>query len=204
MKYKGSIPLFGLLLHLFGSVEGIAQIHSKTNSQDTANSSASIEKRNRKTQFDFSLQLKSISDGNVNFKQFQNRNLLLFYFSTKCAHCQTAFPHIQEMAEKLRGLGFSTLVIAVRNNTEADIRNFIREFQCKLPVLHDENRNFAISYGTGSVPLVMLVTRFGNYIRYEDFDEEKTPLIISKQAHELSQVESDSQSSGSQILQLQK
>jgi thiol-disulfide isomerase/thioredoxin len=131
-------------------------------------------KGNRK-QLDFSLALRPISNPDILFAHFSNRDLVIFYFSPKCMHCRKAFPYIQSLAGEISESGANTIAIAVRNSTENDVRNFIRKQNCSLPVFHDTDRSFGQKYGTGNIPIVVAVNQYGEYIIFKDFFSSTTP-----------------------------
>jgi len=126
-------------------------------------------------ELDFSLDLKSVSDPDLLFSHFANRKLVIFYFSVKCKHCTNAFPYIKQLAEDLGQKEVRIIAIAVKNNKEDDIRNFIRKNDTGIPVFHDSNKKFSSLYGTGRIPLVVAVNQHSHYLKYQKFDGNKTP-----------------------------
>ncbi|HKP98620.1 MAG TPA: TlpA disulfide reductase family protein, partial [Fibrobacteria bacterium] len=122
---------------------------------------------------------------NMKFSHFSNRKLMVFYFSAKCPHCQHAFPYVQKLSDELTAQGFTTIAIAIKYNSEDDIRGFIRDYKVHVPVFQDEDRTFGENYGTGSIPLILVVNDKGEYIRYKTFDSEQTPGMIKAEASQL-------------------
>lgn len=143
------------------------------------------KKTGKRSHIDFALDTKPISDANMKLSHFSSRKLVVFYFSAKCPHCQQAFPHVQKLSDELSAQGFSSIAIAIKYNTEDDIRGFIRDYKVHMPVFYDESRAFGDNYGTGSIPLVLVVNEKGEYIRYKSFDMEKTPKLIKAEASQL-------------------
>ena len=141
--------------------------------------------KNKRDHLNFGLNPKPISDANMKFSHFANRKLLIFYFSAKCPHCQQAFPLVQKLSDELTAQGFSTIAIAIKYNSEDDIRGFIRDYKVHVPVFQDEDRSFGESYGTGSIPLTLMVNDKGEYIRYKTFELEQTPKMIRREASQL-------------------
>jgi hypothetical protein len=74
-----------------------------------------------------------------------------------------------------------SLAIAVKFNTDEDIRGFIRDYGVRMPVFQDSERVFGEHYGTGSIPLVLLVNEKGEYIRYKSFDDNVTPAMLLRE-----------------------
>jgi thiol-disulfide isomerase/thioredoxin len=141
--------------------------------------------KGKRAHVDFGLNPKPISDANMKFSHFSNRKLMIFYFSAKCPHCQHAFPYVQKLSDELTAQGFSSIAIAIKYNTEDDIRSFIRDYKVHLPVFYDEDRSFGENYGTGSIPLLMVTNEKGEYIRYKTFDADTTPKMVKAEAAQL-------------------
>ena len=127
---------------------------------------------------DFSLGIKALSHPDYLFAHFAQKKTVIFYFSAKCIHCQKAFPVIQKLANELQAQNIQVVAIAVKNNTEGDVRDFIRQYRCSLPVFHDSEKKFSSVYGTGSIPLVIYVNERGEYIRFKRFNANTTPNQI--------------------------
>jgi thiol-disulfide isomerase/thioredoxin len=141
--------------------------------------------KGKRDHINFNLTPKPISDANMKFSHFANRKLMIFYFSAKCPHCQHAIPYVQKLADELNAQGFTSIAIAIKYNTEDDIRGFIRDYNVHLPVFYDEDRSIGENYGTGSIPLLIVVNEKGEYIRYKTFDADQTPGMIKNEAAQL-------------------
>ncbi len=146
-----------------------------------------LDKKGQKATLDFGLDFHPISDAGLKFSKFAHSKLLVFYFSAKCPHCQHAAPYVQKLADELATKGFQSIAIAIKYNTEDDIRTFIRDFKIHMPVFHDDNRKFGENYGTGSIPLVIVANEKGEYLRWKSFDPEQTPRQILTEANLLAQ-----------------
>ena len=140
-----------------------------------------VDKKGKRSHVDFNVPVRSVTEANLKLSQFAGRKLLVFYFSAKCPHCQHAFPHIQKVSDTLASKGFVSLAIAVKFNTDEDIRGFIRDYGVRMPVFQDHERVFGENYGTGSIPLVFLVNEKGEYIRYKTFDNGLTPGMVLRE-----------------------
>jgi peroxiredoxin len=138
------------------------------------------DKQGRRLNMDFSMDLKSVSDPDLLFRHFASRNLMIFYFSSKCRHCQVVLPDVQKLVNELEPEGVSALAIAVKNNTEDDIRNSIRRYNLTMPVFHDSHKRFSSCCGTGRIPLVITVNREGQYVRFKNFENPAVPGLIKK------------------------
>lgn len=144
-----------------------------------------LDKKGKRAHMNFALNPKPVSDANMKFSHFANRKLIVFYFSAKCPHCQHAFPHVQKLGDELASQGFTAIAIAIKYNSEDDIRGFIRDYKVHIPVFQDEDRSFGENYGTGSIPLVLMVNDKGEYVRYKSFDANTTPGMMKTTATQL-------------------
>jgi thiol-disulfide isomerase/thioredoxin len=139
-------------------------------------------KTQKRAHIDFGLVFHPISDATLKFGQYANRKLMVFYFSAKCPHCQHAAPYVQKLADELATKGFQSIAIAIKFNSEDDIRTFIREQKIHMPVFHDDTRLFGENYGTGSIPLVLVINEKGEYLRFKSFDADITPNQVLAEA----------------------
>lgn len=144
-----------------------------------------MDKKGKRAHINFALSPRPISDANLKFANFANKKLVVYYFSAKCPHCQHAIPHVQKIADELATQGFQAIAIAIKYNSEEDIRGFIRDYKVHMPVFQDEDRSFGENYGTGSIPLILMVNDKGEYIRYKTFDAVATPAMMKTSAAQL-------------------
>ncbi|MDB5050660.1 MAG: thiol-disulfide oxidoreductase-like protein [Fibrobacteres bacterium] len=172
--------LMGLALNLT-----VAQAPSAPVQGPEAPPSFEVDKAGKRLHIDFGLTPKPISDAELKFSHFANRKLLIFYFSAVCPHCQHAAPYVQKLADELTAKGFTAIAIAVRFNSEDDVRGFIRDYKIHMPVFQDVDKAFGDNYGTGSIPLLYVVNDKGEYIRYKTFNAEETPNLIKTEAAKL-------------------
>jgi len=122
--------------------------------------------------FDYSIPLEGISDPGILLSHFSQRPLLVFYYSPKCPHCQTTFPKFQAIVSNYEPKGLQGLAISVGQMKKNDIRMFMDQQNCRVPMFMDGNRKFSDLYGTGHVPLIMFVKENGQYIRYTENNDQ--------------------------------
>jgi peroxiredoxin len=137
-----------------------------------------LDKKGKRDVIDFKIELKPVSNPKLTLSQFQGRRTLLFYYSAKCPHCQQSAPHVQRLADELGPKGFSSLAVAIKWNTEDDIRGFIRDFGVRMPMMQDDGRTFGENYGVGTIPVIYLINEKGEYIRWTSFEPGLTPAQI--------------------------
>lgn len=165
---------FALAIALFASVAS-AQFLPPVPGIEKDSTTGAIKK------FDYSLPLTGISDPGILLSHFTQRPLLIIYFSPKCPHCQAAYPKFQELAKAYEPKGVQGLAVSIGMVKKNDIRMFMDQLNVQLPVFQDANGKFSTAYGSGHVPLFMLVFENGQYIRYTEngpdtFDQIKAEL----------------------------
>jgi peroxiredoxin len=139
-----------------------------------------MSSQGQRLSFDFSLKVKPVSSPDLNLTQYANSNLVIFYFSAKCMHCLNVLPQVQTLAEHLKTRNIPTVAISIENNSEDEIRQLIRKYKCPLPVFRDQDRVFSSKYGTGRIPLLLLVNGKGHFIRINKFEGSQTDSLVNE------------------------
>ena len=121
---------------------------------------------------DFSIPLTGISDPGILLSHFSNRPLFIFYFSPKCPHCIATYPKYQALLKEYEARGLQGLAISIGGMKKNDIRMFMDQQNAQVPMLQDTNRKFSDEYGSGHVPLMILVWENGTFIRYTENNAE--------------------------------
>ena len=137
-----------------------------------------LDKKGKRDHIDFKLNIKPVSNPKLTFSQFSGRRMLLFYFSAKCPHCQHAAPFVQQLADELGAKGYGSLAMAIKYNSEEDVRGFIRDFGVRMPMMQDDDRTFGENFGVGTIPVIYLINEKGEYMRWTAFNEDKTPMEV--------------------------
>ncbi len=116
------------------------------------------------TKIDYSIPLKPLKQPDLSFQMLKNRNALLFYFSPNCGHCQHTFPAIKAFRDKYEKKGLAVASIAIGIASPEDIKSFDMELKNDLTLsFQDDTKRFSQTYGTGSVPLMLVVSSDGSY-----------------------------------------
>lgn len=120
---------------------------------------------------DFTLPLKPWKQTDIKFSMFGKRNAIVFYFSPTCGHCRHTYPHIQALQRKYEAKGLTFVNVIAGSATAEDIGDFDAEFKLTMPTFRDQDKLFSAKYGTGSVPLILLVDAKGAYRMWNGSDE---------------------------------
>lgn len=174
---RRAAPMLSLLTAV-SLLLGVSLTHAQDVQGPEAPPSFELDKKGQRIRIDYKIPVKPISSPSLTFSQFAGKRMLLFYFSAKCPHCQHAAPYVQRLADEMGGKGYGSLAIAIKWNTEDDIRGFIRDFGVRMPVMQDDDRTFGDSYGVGTIPVIYLVNEKGEFIRWRSFDENETAAEV--------------------------
>lgn len=125
----------------------------------------------RKSAIDFSIALTPYKPANIRFGDYANRWVLIYYFSPTCGHCQHSYPRIREMRARYEPRGMAFLTIASGYSQLDDLAMFDQDLALDIPTFRDLDLAFAKGYGTGSVPLVLLVRPDGTFRLWNRSDD---------------------------------
>ncbi len=115
------------------------------------------------THVDFSIPLKPLKQKDLSFEMLKSRWSLLMYFSPTCGHCQHTYPYLRGFRDKYEKKGLAVAVIATGYASAEDIAVFDKDFNMDVMAFQDDTKKFSEVYGTGSVPLILLVGPDGTY-----------------------------------------
>jgi len=115
------------------------------------------------TRIDFSIPMKPLKQNDLSFKLLKNRWSLLLYFSPTCGHCQHTYPYIRGFRDKFEKKGLAVAAIATGYASQEDIAAFDHDFNLDVLAFQDDTKKFSELYGTGSVPLILLVAPDGTF-----------------------------------------
>lgn len=122
------------------------------------------------TKIDFTIPLKPLKQPDLSFQMLRNRWSFLFYFSPTCGHCQHTFPLVKGLRDKYEKKGMAFAAISTGYATPEDIKMFDTDFKIDLLAFQDDTKKFGQDYGTGSVPLMILVAPDGTFQRWNASD----------------------------------
>ncbi len=100
--------------------------------------------------------MRKTQDG-INFKDFENKVILLNFFATWCQPCRVEVPHLNNLKEKYKD-SFEVIAIALGGKdgelTPTDeLNNFINDFNINYIVTNSEE-NYALADSVGGVQII--------------------------------------------------
>jgi len=129
------------------------------------------------TKVDFAIPLTVYKPKDINFEMYRNRWSLLFYFLPTCGHCQHTYPWIQKLRTSYEKKGLAFAAIASGTATAEDLQMFDTDFKLDMPTFQDGTRKFGELYGTGSVPLILVVKPDGSFQSWVGSDDSTRVAI---------------------------
>lgn len=129
--------------------------------------------------FDYNTDIRGFTHPGLALQSFKGKQLVIFFFSAMCPHCQKAAPLVAATAREQKNQKVSTIAIAVSQNSDAEISQFISSTKFDVPLFHDYKRLVGRDYGNGRVPLALVIYPNGEYRRLPGY-EAFTPALIKK------------------------
>src|SRR3954469_10565844 len=127
--------------------------------------------------------------------QYRGKVVALEFIFTTCPHCQAASKVMSRFQREYGPQGFQAIDIAVNDNADLLVENFVKEYQVAFPVgwmSKDQMLSFmGFKDGRFVVPQMVLIDRKG-YIRYqtpplesEDWDKLMKEDVLKQHIEEL-------------------
>lgn len=132
------------------------------------------------TVFDYQVGIKPFTHPSLSPATFKGKNLVIYYFSSSCPHCQHAIPFVGAFAEKAKKDSIFVIACAAPSNSKEQIGEFVQTYKVKIPVFHDSDRKLSDLYGTGRVPVTLGIKKDGKMLRFSGFDEATTPKQLQE------------------------
>ena len=141
----------------------LAGLSTATLAQTTVPAGPAAAQPPKPSRVDFNIGLKPLKQKDLSFSILKNRWSFIIYFSPTCGHCQHTFPFIRQFRDKYEKKGMAFVAVASGYATAEDIAAFDQEYHMDLISFQDDTKKFGQLYGTGSVPLMLLVAPDGTY-----------------------------------------
>ena len=131
------------------------------------------------THVDFGIPMKPIKQSDLSFSMMKNRWSFIIYFSPTCGHCQHTYPYIRQFRDKYEKKGMAFVAMATGYASNEDITDFDNNFKLDMIAFQDTSKKFSTLYGTGSVPLMLLVAPDGTYQTWNASDSTTIASVES-------------------------
>ena len=103
-------------------------------------------------------------DNRIKIKEFENKIILIDFFSTKCPPCRAEIPHLISLYNKYKD-DLVVISVLVEDKNIKEIRDFIDIFGINYPVT-DAGANYIFTDvvgGVDSIPAMYLYDKSGKY-----------------------------------------
>jgi len=121
---------------------------------------------------DFSLQ--TLSGDRIRLSDLVGRPVVISYWASWCIPCQQELPILQNLAQEYQSQGLTVVTVnAIDQDTVHDVQSMVSEKGMTVPVLLDQDKQFASTYGALFFPTTIFVDASGviRYIRLGDSSE---------------------------------
>lgn len=105
----------------------------------------------------------------VDLRELRGRVVLVNFWATWCEPCREEMPSLERLRAKLSGRPFEVLTVNYGEGP-ARINEFLRKQKISLPVLLDPEKESALEWKAGGLPMTFLVDATGR-VRYSAFGE---------------------------------
>ncbi len=86
--------------------------------------------------------------------------VVINFWAVSCPVCRVEMPTLEKFWQRMRKVDVQVLTIHV-GHTEQEIRDFIRQYDLKLPVLHDPSKKISRSWGVFNLPVTFVLDTEG-------------------------------------------
>lgn len=125
---------------------------------------------------DFNGQLLRLAD-------LRGQGVVLYFWASWCAPCRAEAPSLNAAYAKYRDRGVTFVGINFWNlqETEADARAFIQEFNIAYPLVRDVEGNTSLDYGVSGIPVTFFIDKEGIVVRrwVGPLDEGRLDTLIA-------------------------
>lgn len=123
---------------------------------------------------DFSLQ--TLTGETIRLSELVGRPVVISYWATWCIPCQQELPVLEELFREYQSKGLTVMTVnAIEQDTQEAVQTMVGENGMTLPVLLDQDNQFASTYGALFFPTTIFVDASGviRFIRLGDSSESE-------------------------------
>lgn len=97
-------------------------------------------------------------DGNeINLRRYQSKPVVVYFWADWCPICKYETPVVNELAKE-----YQVLSIATFAENKQDIVQYLKDENIDMPVVFDENNEWARLYNVSAVPTSFIIDAKGN------------------------------------------
>lgn len=149
------IPLFLLLFFMTTSCMVVEDLLLEKDAQTQTSSMIEDE-----TLLDFPIEL--ITGDTTSLREYQNKTILLVFFSVHCGHCHNESSHLEAIYQDYKDQGFVIISAEVSGADATALQDFADEYGITFPLGADQEAKFARYMEVTGVPHNVLLDADGN------------------------------------------
>ncbi len=104
--------------------------------------------------------LPSSAKQNVRLAELRGQVIMLNFWATWCNPCRVEIPHLQDLYNQYKNIGFTVIGVNIDNNKTKATR-MARNLGAKFPILFDNTQTVSKLYSIKAMPFTLLIDRDG-------------------------------------------
>jgi thiol-disulfide isomerase/thioredoxin len=117
----------------------------------------------------------------VDLKDLRGKVVVVNFWATWCEPCREEMPSLARLRERFQGRPLEVLTVNYGEGTTR-IRDFLQRQNISLPVLLDPEKEAALAWRAGGLPITFLVDRQGKVRHYafgeRDWSDDETVALV--------------------------
>jgi len=113
------------------------------------------------------IEVKALKNGFI-FKGYENKIVLINFFTTWCPPCKAEIPHLNNLQEKYKNDLKIISLLLEKNKSNQDIIKFINDNDIEFTITNSED-NYKLAKeigGVKSIPFMLIYDRNGSYFQH--------------------------------------
>lgn len=117
----------------------------------------------------------------IDLKDLRGRVVVVNFWATWCEPCRDEMPSLERLRERFQGRPLEVLTVNYGEGTPK-IREFLQKQNISLPVLLDPEKEAAMAWRAGGLPITFVVDRGGKVRHYafgeRDWSDDETVALV--------------------------
>jgi thiol-disulfide isomerase/thioredoxin len=109
--------------------------------------------------------LSNLDGKNVTLNDFADKVLLVDFWATWCGPCREEIPHLNKLYSNYKSRGFEILGISMDTEGAGPVKQFVKDFEIKYPVVMGDDNVAQDFGGIMGLPTTFIVDRKRNIVK---------------------------------------
>lgn len=110
-----------------------------------------------------SFELSTVDGKTIGFSQLRGKVVVLNFWATWCGPCKEEMPALDRLSRQFDPHDVAILTITTEHE-RTGIQQFMKQFNSKLPVLLDEQRDVSLAFMVRGLPTTVFVDKSGKVV----------------------------------------